>query len=183
MQALELIKIFIRPLERAEIPYFVTGSVASIIYGDPRLTHDIDVVIHLTADEAQKLTQYFPENDYYCPPEEIIHIELSRKDFAHLNLIHHASGFKADLYPDNGDTLYEWAFKNKRRIEIAPDLQIWIAPPEYVVIRKLEYYREGGSQKHLDDIRKMIAVSGSILNRPFLEKELERRQLMKFWKE
>ena len=35
-----------------------------------------------------------------------------------------------------------------------------LAPAEYVIVRKLEYYREGGSEKHLRDIRSMLAVSG-----------------------
>jgi len=43
---------------------------------------------------------------------------------------------------------------------------ITLAPPEYVIVRKLEYYREGGSEKHLRDIRAMLAVSGELLDRP-----------------
>jgi hypothetical protein len=45
---------------------------------------------------------------------------------------------------------------------------ITIAPPEYVILRKLEYFREGGSDKHLRDIRAMLAVSGDQLDRPAL---------------
>lgn len=40
MQSLEFL---INPLEVQKIPYFVTGSIASIFYGEPRLTHDIDI--------------------------------------------------------------------------------------------------------------------------------------------
>jgi hypothetical protein len=46
---------------------------------------------------------------------------------------------------------------------------IAVAPPEYVIVRKLEYYREGGSEKHLRDIRSMLAVSGDQFDRPALE--------------
>ena len=45
-----LLEVFIAPLEQAEIPYFVTGSVASIFYGEPRLTHDVDIVVYLNKD-------------------------------------------------------------------------------------------------------------------------------------
>lgn len=43
MQSLEFLRTFINPLEIQKIPYFVTGSIASIFYGEPRLTHDIDI--------------------------------------------------------------------------------------------------------------------------------------------
>jgi hypothetical protein len=182
MQAHELYEAFIRPIEKAGFPYFVTGSIASIVYGDPRLTHDIDIVIHLTTKDIPSLSKFFPEDDYYCPPTEVIHIEIGRQGSAgHLNLIHHKTGLKADLYPDTGDALHGWAFKNKRRLELAPDMQLWVAPPEYVIIRKLEYYRNGGSQKHLSDIRKMLTVSGDQIDTEFLEKEIKERDLVQHW--
>ncbi len=37
-------------LERLELRYFVTGSVAAIYYGEPRFTNDIDVVVDLPAE-------------------------------------------------------------------------------------------------------------------------------------
>lgn len=52
---------FIDPLERAGIPYALVGSVASSIYGEPRATNDLDVVIQISPDEAEKLVAAFPE--------------------------------------------------------------------------------------------------------------------------
>jgi hypothetical protein len=57
-----------------------------------------------------------------------------------------------------------------------------LAPPEYVIIRKLEYYREGGSEEHLRDIRSMLAVSGGQLDRPSLAEWIERRGLQTEWR-
>jgi hypothetical protein len=45
---IELIEIFIRPLHEQGIRYFITGSVASMVYGEPRLTNDVDVVLEIT---------------------------------------------------------------------------------------------------------------------------------------
>ena len=59
--------------------------------------------------------------------------------------------------------------------------QLWLAPPEYVIIRKLEFYREGGSEKHLRDIRGMLAVTD--VETDFLEEEIEKRGLNEVWKE
>mgnify|MGYP001618617233 CR=1 FL=1 len=141
MQPLELLTAFITPLEKSKIPYFVTGSIASIFYGEPRLTHDIDIVIHLSQADMLQFSSYFPLEQYYCPPEEVIQIEMKRRPFGHFNLIHHQSGLKADIYPDAEDTLHQWAFQKRKRIELGGDISLWLAPPEYVIIRKLEYFR------------------------------------------
>jgi len=181
MQSLELLNVFLNPFEKNAVSYFVTGSIASIFYGEPRLTHDIDIVLHLSQDDLLQFSSYFPLDKFYCPPDEVIQIESKRRPYGHFNLIHHDSGFKADIYTDADDQLHQWAFKNKRRVELGGGLSIWLAPPEYVIIRKLEYYREGQSDKHIQDIKKMLVQMRSELNLSFLEKELENRGLTSFW--
>lgn len=181
MQPLELLSAFIAPLEVSKIPYFVTGSVASIFYGEPRLTHDVDIVIHLSQADIPQFGSHFPEDKYYCPPEDVIRIETKRRPFGHFNLIHHESGLKADIYPDADDKLHDWAFKKRKRVDLG-NLALWLAPPEYVIIRKLEYFREGGSEKHLEDIKKMLPQVCAELDLKFLEIELEARGLVQYWK-
>ena len=60
-------------------------------------------------------------------------------------------------------------------------LQVPLAPAEYVVLRTLEYFREGGSGKHLRDIRSMLDVSGDSLDRPFLDEQIRLRGLEAAW--
>ena len=55
----DLINLFIAPLERNAMEYFVTGSVASIFYGEPRLTHDIDLVLHFSTDKVKQFISLF----------------------------------------------------------------------------------------------------------------------------
>jgi len=181
MQPLELLAAFVTPLEESKIPYFVTGSVASIFYGEPRLTHDIDVVIHLSQIDMKRFPLFFPLEKYYCPPEEVIQIETRRRPFGHFNLIHHESGLKADIYPDAEDKLHHWAFQYRRRVDLGGSVALWLAPPEYVIIRKLEYFREGGSDKHLSDIKKMMPQIEVGLDKKFLEAELDSRGLGQYW--
>jgi hypothetical protein len=183
MQPLELLTAFVAPLEKSGIPYFITGSVASIFYGEPRLTHDIDVVIHLSKTDLSRFSSFFPLEQYYCPPEEVIQIETRRRPFGHFNLIHHESGLKADIYPDADDPLHQWAFTNKKRVDMGSGLALWLAPPEYVIIRKLEYFREGGSEKHLEDIGKMLPQVSEDLNAEFLRNEIEKRSLQQGWEQ
>ena len=47
MPAPEPLAPFLEPLERLGLPYCVTGSVAASVYGEPRLTADIDIVLLL----------------------------------------------------------------------------------------------------------------------------------------
>ena len=54
---------FIVPLERLGIPYFITGSTAGILYGEPRLTHDVDIVIALSARHVHAFVEAFPLQD------------------------------------------------------------------------------------------------------------------------
>jgi hypothetical protein len=183
MQPLELLTAFIAPLEKSKIPYFITGSIASIFYGEPRLTHDIDVVVHLSPKDVLRFSTLFPLEQYYCPPEDILQIEIRRRPFGHFNLIHHASGLKADIYPDAEDKLHQWAFQNRRNVDLGGNFTLWLAPPEYVIIRKLEYFRDGGSQKHLEDIKKMLPQIQPNLKMDFLEEQLKNRGLSNFWQQ
>ncbi|HWU43277.1 MAG TPA: hypothetical protein VN132_07565 [Bdellovibrio sp.] len=180
MATLDTLKLFVIPLEKNHIEYFVTGSTASMIYGEPRLTLDIDLVLHLSDEDIGKFISLFPENQYYCPPEEIILIESRRDTHGHFNLIHPESGLKADIYPESKDPLHAWAFKNRRRVVVG-NSEVWLAPPEYIIVRKLEYYREGGSSKHLEDIKKMLPQVQSNLDFEYLEKQLNERQLTSYW--
>lgn len=77
--------------------------------------------------------------------------------------------------------MHQWAFKNRKRVDLGEGLAIWLAPPEYVVIRKLEFFREGGSEKHLEDIRKMLPQIENALDKVFLYKEIEVRGLTQYW--
>ncbi len=181
MQAPDLLDLFVAPLERSGIEYMVTGSVASTLYGEPRLTHDVDMVLVLHTGEVDRFRRIFPDSDYYCPPADIIRIELNRKGFTHFNLIHHETGYKADCYPYTGNPLHEWALERRMRFEIHPGLTINVAPPEYVIIRKLQYFREGGSEKHLTDIRKMIVTPGFKLDGSSLKSWISRLGLDTVW--
>ena len=159
----------------------VSGSVAAIFHGEPRLTHDVGFVVFLNANDRQRLIGVFPPEDFYLPPVEIMLAELARADHGHFNLIHHATGFKAELYPTGRDELNTLAFRGQRTVEFEGE-NVTLAPPEYVILRKLEYYREGRAEKHLRDIRAILAVSGEQLDRSVLNDWIQRRGLAIEWR-
>lgn len=181
MEPANVFRIFTERLERAGICYMATGSVASMLYGIPRFTHDLDLVIDLSAHQVSAINHAFPVNAFYAPPTEVIQIENHRPHRGHFNIIHHQSGLKADIYLHGNDPLQAWGLPRKSRIELPDGDGMWVAPPEYVIIRKLEYYREGHSEKHLHDIGGMLEISSEIIDQAIIRNWVERLDLQKQW--
>ena len=163
----ELFRVFLQPLNDLGLSYMVTGAVAAIIYGEPRLTHDLDIVLRLRRSDAARVAAAFPPEQFYAPPVEVIEAEASRPFHGHFNLVHLQSAMKADVYLAGSDPLHHWALPRRRR-ETVGDEVIWVAPIEYVIVRKLQYFRDSNSDRHLRDIQQMLRVSGSRVDRSAL---------------
>jgi hypothetical protein len=181
MPQTDFFRLFTDRLNTLGVRYMVVGSVAGMMYGEPRLTLDVDIVLELDPAAAQKLCDLFPIEEFYCPPVEVVRIEAGRRQRGHFNLIHHDTGFKADIYLPRGDLLFRWAMDHARKVDLQGH-PVWIAPPEYVILGKLEFYREGGSEKHLRDIRGMLLISTERIDRPWLEEKVQELGLEAQWK-
>jgi len=180
MPGADLPLVFLERLSRSGIRYMVTGSVAAILYGEPRMTHDVDLVVDLDEGRLGEFTALFPVAEFYCPPVEVIRTEVRRAVRGHFNVIHRATGFKADIYPVGEDPLHRWAME-RRHVESFKGVDIQVAPAEYVILRKLEFYREGGGERHVQDIRAMLASAGDQIDRSLLEEHIRRRGLTTVW--
>jgi hypothetical protein len=181
MPAPDELSLFAVRLEATGAPYMVTGATAAILYGQPRVTNDLDVVLSLDDATRAALLRAFPETDFYVPPESVIRTEQARAQRGHFNLIHHESGYKADIYLTGADPLHAWALPLRRRLPWSEGVTLAVAPPEYVVLRKLEYYREGHSAKHPADIRAIREITG--VDEAVLAPWLERMGLGALWQE
>jgi hypothetical protein len=177
----ELFYIFTRRLNETAISYMVTGSVASIIYGQPRLTHDVDFVVELAAADLPRISAVFPLDEFYCPPLEVMRTEINRENRGHFSIIHHQTGFKADIYPAGQDELMAWALENRKQYRLKNEV-VWVAPAEYVIIRKLQYFAEGRSSKHLTDIRGMLDISGEMIDMKLLLQWIDEFNLHDMWR-
>lgn len=155
----DLVGLFVAPLERLGVDYLITGGVASVIYGDPRFTRDIDLILQLQETEADSLLDAFDAKDFYRPPLEALREEIRRPRHGHFNIIHRDTALRADVYLVGDDPLHAWAFERRVRIPLEDDAAIWLAPPEYVVVRKLQYHKESGSERHLRDVAAMLEIS------------------------
>jgi hypothetical protein len=155
------IREIISRFEQAEIPYCLVGGLAAIAYGRPRLTLDADLVLALLPSRIAGLPELFPAEKFYLPPEEILIAETRHDSRGHFNIIHLASGMKADCYLPGRNPLAHWELKNRRRL--TTDFgEAWFAPPESVIVNKLLFFKEGGSEKHLEDIRSMLESTPSL---------------------
>ncbi|MBW2067246.1 MAG: hypothetical protein JRJ03_20265 [Deltaproteobacteria bacterium] len=126
------------------------------------------------AGDIERVVKAFPAKEFYCPPADVLKIEIKRFQRGHFNLIHHETGARADIYLAGEDKLHEWALANKREVELEGE-RVWVAPPEYVIIRKLEYFKEGGSEKHVRDIAGILELSSDKIDFRQLEEFVHRK--------
>jgi hypothetical protein len=180
MSLVELFRRFAHPLNQLAIPYMATGAVAAIVYGEPRLTLDLDLVLALAPRGAAGFAAAFPADEFYVPPVEAIEREAERPEHGHFNLLHHRSGLRADIYLASADPLDTWGLSHRREESVGGE-PVWVAPAEYVIVRKLEYFRQGGSSKHLSDIRAMLRVSPDLIDLPTVADFVGPRGLSAEW--
>lgn len=176
----DLFTLFTSRLDAAGIVYMVTGSVAAMVYGEPRLTHDVDLVVDLGEHALPAFLASFPADEFSCAPLEVMKVELGRRQRGHFNVIHHATGFKADVYLAGREPLHRWAMDRRRPLTLGT-ATLQVAPPEYVIVRKLEFFREGGSERHLQDIRGMLRHSADVIDHAVLAEMVDERGLGREW--
>jgi hypothetical protein len=153
-------------LDRARCTHFITGSVASMAYGEVRTTQDIDVVIHMKLDDVHDFREHFVEPDWYLSVEAM---RGAIERDGQFNVIHVPSGLKIDFMCAADTAFNASRFARVKQLEIRPGVRVPFSSPEDVILMKLVYFREGGSDKHLRDIGAMIMVSRESLDRGYLE--------------
>lgn len=178
MQTTDLFSIFIEKFHQANVDYMIVGSIAAIVYGEPRLTHDIDIVAQISERNLKMLEELFPSSEFYIPESETILTEIRREFRGHFNIIHFDTGFKADIYLYG--KLQHSEFERKRTINFQ-DKTIYVAAPEDVIVKKLEFYKEGGSEKHIGDIAKMLNISRGKIDLKLIEDLCSKKNLSTEW--
>ena len=152
----------------------ITGGVASVIYGDPRFTRDVDIVVELRPATVLRLAEAFSGGEYYVPSLEALEAleaEAIRVPAGHFNIIHRETALRADVCVAGADPFHAWALERRRRLQFEA-IHIWVAPLEYVVVRKLEYYRKSASDRHVRDVAMMLRISGDQLQTEDLDRWL-----------
>lgn len=178
MEPSELLMRLAGTLERLQLPYLVTGSMASIAYGESRFTNDIDVVVALPMDQVDAFCQSFPESEFYCYREAVLEAVRQRSQF---NIIHFESGLKIDVIIPDDSPFNRTRLGRGVRLPIRGDSEATFSSPEDVIIKKLEFYREGGSDKHLRNIAGVLKVLGERVNRAYITAWATRLRVEDIW--
>lgn len=179
MGPFELLQRIVEVFERLQIPYLVTGSVAAMAYGEPRLTNDIDIVAAIEEKNISDLIASFPSDEFYISEERI---RTAIRNQGQFNIIHPPSGLKVDVMIKKDTPFDSSRFKRIHRLYPAESYQANFASPEDVIIKKMEFYKEGGSEKHLRDIAGILMISGKEIDLDYISDWAERLGLTDIWK-
>jgi len=179
LDQIDLLRLLVRVLDGMGVPYMVVGSLASAAYGEPRMTQDIDVVVDLAAQQVAELCQAFASDEFYLNEEAALEAVRQRGQF---NIIHSTSGAKIDVMALPAGPWGRTEIARRQRMQILPDLEGYCARPEDVILGKMVYYREGGSEKHLRDITGILKVSGDDIDRDDVSRWAQDMGLKHIWR-
>ncbi|OGF68031.1 MAG: hypothetical protein A2Y62_19345 [Candidatus Fischerbacteria bacterium RBG_13_37_8] len=178
MDLKELLCHILSVFEKLEIPYFVTGSLASMFYGEPRFTNDADIVADIKEHHIAEFAAFFSPNEFYLDEMMISNAIIRKHQF---NIIHPATGLKIDVYIYKKDSFDKSRFDRRKKIHLSEDITAYIASPEDVIIMKMIFYKEGGSEKHLRDIASMLKISSEDIDRAYIAKWAELLNIADIW--
>ena len=164
-------------LDRAGIPYMVTGSIASTLHGVPRMTLDLDVVIDPTPETLRVFLDALPSDKLYVDPEAAQQALRQRDQF---NVVEPATGWKIDLLIRKDRPFSREEFGRRRQAEIS-GVPTYVATAEDMIIAKLEWARASGSERQLADVAGILAVSGPHLDFAYVKRWVAELGLSDVW--
>jgi hypothetical protein len=167
----------IAELERAEIPYMVTGSLASSAHGRIRASEDFDIVIAPSPSQLRAFVLAFPDDQFYADEQDALE---SFKHTLQFNIIDFATTFKADLIFKKNREFSRVEFA-RRQPHLIGGVRVHLATPEDILIAKLEWAKLGESHRQIEDAAGVIARQGANLDRAYVEHWVDELDLRKQW--
>jgi hypothetical protein len=174
----ELLSRLASALKRADVPYMLTGSVASSAHGIPRSTRDLDIVIAPTRTQLLALMREFPNDRYYADEEQALQALANRGQF---NVIDFITGWKTDFIIAQDSEYGRLALARRMLIDLA-GTAVYIAAPEDVVIAKLQWAKLGESNRQLQDAAGILTAQGGKLELSYLEHWVRELHLDEQWR-
>lgn len=153
-------------LAKLKIPYLVTGGMAVLVWGRPRFTADIDIVVELKLSDVDKL--FFSLNKLskagYIDKDAMIE---ALNNFGEFNFIDGDTGIKVDFWvlKENDFDLSRLNRRIKKRVL---NKQIYFSSPEDLILSKLQWYKKSLSSRHLEDVESILKISGEKLDLKYL---------------
>jgi hypothetical protein len=160
----ELLADAVRRLERAHIPYMVTGSVASTYHGEPRATRDLDLVIDPLPNTLAVLLEGLLEDGYYVDHDAAFTALRERTQFNAVG----AEASKIDFIVRKDRAFSREEFERRRPADLL-GTTAFIASVEDMIIAKLEWSVPFESERQLRDVAAMLDVAGDAIDYPYLD--------------
>jgi hypothetical protein len=172
-----LLRTIVGLLRMAGIPHMVVGSFASTHHGEPRTTQDLDLVIDPSRDQLDALLRALAPDRFYVDPD-VARDALRRR--AMFNVIEMATGWKLDLVIRKARP---FSIEELRRRESVTLLETTVdtATAEDTVIAKLEWAKEGSSERQLEDVAGILRVQGDRLDRAHIDRWVTELELDEQW--
>ena len=172
-------EIFLTRLNQAGVEYMITGGVAATLYAPPRFTQDIDLVIELRP-YPDRLHAAFDGERFYLPPVEVLEGALRSGEEVKFDVLDRDTNLRMDLYLLSDNPLVRWAFEQRLEGDL-DGVPFWVAPPEYVIAKKVEYHSISAQERHPRDVAAILEESGDIIDRAVLAHWLDELGLREHW--
>lgn len=131
------------------INYFVTGSLAVAFYGRERSSHDFDFKLSISPKNASLLLSSLKKlSSEYSYDQDSIFNAIKTKSQA--NILYLPENLKIDLWFNNDNAFDKERFKRKIA-QIVSGQNIYFASPEDMILIKLSWFKQSGSDRHLTD--------------------------------
>lgn len=154
---LAVLKLVTARLEAAAIKYMVTGSIAAGVYGQPRMTRDIDIVVLLYPPHAARLADQLG-HEFLC---DAAAVRAAIAGHGIFSVIHRDALQKVDfIVRDDRD--YEVEKFERRRVTDVDGQPVWVIAPEDLVLSKLVWAKDSRSELQLRDVRSIIAIQPNL---------------------
>ncbi len=147
----DILKYICSVLDEENIQYMISGSFAMNLYTIPRMTRDIDIVIHIETEKVDSFLNRLGINFYYN--KEAIKIEVQRHGM--FNIIETNSGIKIDFIVRKTDE-YRLVEFDRRKKTSAYGFDTWVVSPEDLILSKLIWCNQLRSDRHIDDISNLL---------------------------
>jgi hypothetical protein len=164
--ALAALARIVAVLDAAGIPHMVAGSFASTFHGEPRTTHDIDLVIDPSREALDRFVASLDPAAFYCSAEAAAEAWQHRGLF---NVIDLASAWKIDLILRKQRAFSRSEFARRAPAQIL-GAAVFIATAEDTILAKLEWAQSGESDRQLRDVVGVIEMCGASLDRAYIER-------------